>query len=221
MKKILVILSVFLGLILPVLAKDVMPTHVSSIGANTLGVYQAGKEITLYDEPHDGANVVTHISWDGDNIFPQNKDFADIFIVYLPKKDLALLSVIDETEEWVCVIYDNKNNLSGWMKKDDPYKFMSWISFFNIYGRKYGLYMLKDTPQNIKDLHSSPDDDSQVVSNLNLPPVNARLPHQIKLNVMRGNWALVSVLDMDRMPKTGYIRWRSNEGVKYLFPAIK
>ena len=69
--------------------------------------------------------------------------------------------------------------------------------------------------------HSSPDDDSQVVSNLNLPPVNARLPHQIKLNVMRGNWALVSVLDMDRMPKTGYIRWRSNEGVKYLFPAIK
>ncbi len=221
MKKILIILSVFLGLILPAFAKDVMPTHISSVNTNTLGVYQAGKEITLYDEPREGANIVTHISWEGDNIFPDNKKFEDVFIVYLPKKDLALLAVIDETEDWVHVIYDNTNGLSGWMKKDDPYKFMSWISFFNIYGRKYGLYMLKDTPKEIKDLHSSPEDDSQVVSYLNLPPTNASLPHQIKLNVMRGNWALVSVLDMDRSPKTGYIRWRSNEGVKYLFPAIK
>ena len=221
MRKILIFLSVFCLLILPVSAKNVMPTHVSSIAANVLGIYQANNEITLYDEPHDKAHIVTHISWSGDDIFPANKDFDNVFMVYLPKKQLALLAVTDETEEWVQVLYDKAQGLCGWMKKDDPYKFMSWVSFYNIYGRKYGLYMLKDSPKAINDLHSAPEDDSQVVSTLNLPPMNSSLPHKIKLNVMRGNWALVSVLDTDRMPKTGYIRWRSNEGYKYLFPAIK
>ncbi len=221
MKKILIFLGLFCFLILPLGAETVMPTHVSSIGANILGVYQAGKAITLYDEPHEGANVVTHISWSGDNIFPENKQFSNVFLVYLPRKELALLAVTDETEEWVQVLYDNEHGLRGWMKKDDPYKFMSWISFYNIYGRKYGLYMLKDTPDSIKDLHSAAEDDSQVISHLNLPPMNSGLPNKIKLNVMRGNWALVSVMDTDKMPKTGYIRWRSNEGYKYLFPAIK
>lgn len=214
MKKILILLSVFFGLIMPVCAKNVMPSHVSRVYTNTLGVYQAGKEITLYDEPREGANVVSHISWDGDNIFPENKDFAKVFIAYLPKKELALLAVVDETEDWVEVLYDNESGLRGWLKKDDPYKFMSWISFYNIYGKKYGLYILKDTPEEIKELHSATEDDAQVVSRLNFP-------QKIKLNVLRGNWALVSVMDLDRTPKTGYIRWRSNEGIKYLFPAIK
>ena len=44
---------------------------------------------------------------------------------------------------------------------------------------------------------------------------------RIVLNVIRGNWALVTVVDIDRTPKTGYIRWRSDDGVKYLFPDIK
>ncbi len=214
MKKVLILLSLFLYFIMPVSAKNVMPSHVSKVYTNTLGVYQAGKEITLYDEPHDGANVVAHISWEGDNIFPANKDFAKVFIVYLPKKELALLAVIDETDDWVQVLYDNESGLRGWLKKDDPYKFMSWISFYNIYGKKYGLYILKDTPSTIKVLRGSTEDNSQVVSELNFP-------QKIKLNVLRGNWALVSVMDLDKTPKTGYIRWRSNEGAKYLFPDIK
>lgn len=214
MKKLLLIFGVLLGLIMPAEAKNVMPSHVSKVYTNTLGIYQADKEITLYDEPHDGANVVVQIKWSGDKIEPAQMDFAKVFIVYLPQKNLALLAVIDETEDWVQVLYDNETGLRGWLKKDDPYKFMSWITFYNIYGKKYGLYMLKDTPAVIKDLRSSTEDDSQVVSHLNFP-------QQIRLNVMRGNWALVSVMDLDRMPKTGYIRWRSNEGMKYLFPAIK
>ena len=47
------------------------------------------------------------------------------------------------------------------------------------------------------------------------------IPQQIKLVVLRGNWALVSVLDMDKTPKTGYIRWRSDDGVRYFFPVMK
>ena len=46
-------------------------------------------------------------------------------------------------------------------------------------------------------------------------------PQKINLNVIRGNWALVSVMDLDKIPKTGYIRWRSDDGVRYFFPAVK
>ena len=214
MKKFSIFLLIFFTLVLPVFAKNVMPSHVSKVYTDTLGIYQANNEITLYSEPSESSDVIIKISYKGDNISPAGKDFAKVFIVYLPQKDLALFAVTDETEDWVKVIYDNEKGLSGWLKKDDPYKFMSWISFYNIYGKKYGLYLLKDLPESIKDLHGSADDSSQVVSRLNVP-------QKIKLHVLRGNWAMVSVMDMDKTPKTGYIRWRSDNGVKYLFPDIK
>ena len=44
---------------------------------------------------------------------------------------------------------------------------------------------------------------------------------QIKLTAIRGNWALVSVFDIDKTPKTGYIKWRSDSGIIYAFPNIK
>mgnify|MGYP000230687296 FL=1 len=86
--------------------------------------------------------------------------------------------------------------------------------FYNMYGRKYGLNLLKEAPAEAKDLHVSTDDKSQIVATINMP-------QKINLNVIRGNWALVSVMDIDRTPKTGYVRWRSDNGVKYYFPAIK
>ena len=90
------------------------------------------------------------------------------------------------------------------------------LSFYiyNTYGKKYGLKILKDAPENTYTLHSDTDDSSQAVAHINHPQF-------IKLNVLRGNWALVSVVDLDKIPKTGYIRWRSDDGVKYLFPDIK
>jgi hypothetical protein len=63
-------------------------------------------------------------------------------------------------------------------------------------------------------LRAKTEDNSQIVARINHPQF-------IKLNVIRGNWALVSVVDIDKTPKTGYIRWRSDDGIKYLFPNIK
>ena len=188
MKKVLLILSVLIGLIMPADAKNVMPSHVSRAYNNTLGVYQADKEITLYETPDDTARVIKQIRWSEHEILPTGMDVAKLFLVYLPHRDLAFLVVTDETDDWVEVFYDSENGLRGWIKKDDPYRFMSWIAFYNIYGKKYGLYILKDSPNAIKDLHSATEDNSQVVSHLNYP-------EQIKLNVLRGNWALVSVMD--------------------------
>lgn len=218
MKRILLILTVLIGLIVPLnqqaFAFDVIPTYVSMVFTNTLGVYQAANEITLYKEPSLQAPIVHNIRWNNNDIFPHSVNPEDLFIVYMPSKNLGLLAVTDETEDWVQVMYNNTTGAKGWVKKDDPYKFMPWISFYNIYGKKYGLKLLKSAPKEISDLHTATDEKSQVVGRMNMP-------EKINLNVIRGNWALVSVYDLDRIPKTGYIRWRADNGTKYYFPDIK
>ena len=214
MKKFLLILAILLLMPVKGFCENVVPQYVSIEHTNTLGLYQAPSEIVLYKEPYQSSNIVHRISWIGDKIFPESVKANDLFIVFLPQKNLGFLAVTDETDEWVQVIYNNSTGAKGWIKKDDPYRFMSWIMFYNMYGKKYGLNLLKEAPPEAKDLHTSTDDKSQIVGTINMP-------QKIILNVMRGNWALVSVMDIDRTPKTGYVRWRSDNGVKYYFPAIK
>ena len=215
MKKFLLILA--LMLLMPVnalCADNVVPQYVSIEQTNTLGLYQAPSEIVLYKDPSESASIVHSISWIGEKIFPESVKAQDLFVVLIPSKNLGLLAVTDETEDWVQVIYNNSTGAKGWIKKDDPYRFMSWIMFYNMYGKKYGLNLLKEAPAEAKDLHTSTEDKSQIVATINMP-------QKINLTAIRGNWALVSVFDIDRTPKTGYVRWRSDNGVKYYFPAIK
>ena len=214
MKKSLLILSILLMLPLGGYCADVVPQYVSIQQTNTLGLYQAPNEIMLYKEPSEASTLVHSISWIGEKIFPESVRPQDLFVVYVPSKNLAYLAVTDETEDWVQVIYNNSTGAKGWIKKDDPYRFSTWVMFYNMYGKKYGLNLLKEAPDSAKDLHVATDDKSQIVGTINMPK-------KINLNLVRGNWALVSVMDIDRTPKTGYVRWRSDKGVKYYFPAIK
>ena len=214
MKKFLLILAILLLAPVKAFCGDVIPQYVSIQQANTLGVYQAPNEIVLYSEPSEASTLIHSISWIGDKIFPESVRAQDLFVVYIPEKNLGFLAVADETEDWVQVIYNNSTGAKGWIKKDDPYRFATWVMFYNMYGRKYGLNLLKEAPAEAKDLHVSTDEKSQIVGTINMPK-------KINLNLVRGNWALVSVMDIDKTPKTGYVRWRSDKGVKYYFPAIK
>ena len=215
MKKILLTLTLLIGLILPAYSQQkVIPERTCLKFTNTLGLYQASNQITLYKQPNENSDIVHSIKWNRNEVFPASVKFEDLFVVFVPSKSLALMAVTDDTDDWVEVIYNNSTGDRGWMKKDDPYKFLSWINFYNMYGKKYGLYILKGAPDNIKDLKSATEDTAQTVARVNIPT-------KINLNVIRGNWALVSVMDMDRTPKTGYIRWRGDDGIKYMFPDIK
>ncbi len=215
MKKFFLILSILFLIPLQGLCENVIPQNVSLENTNTFGLYQVPNKITLYEQPSDKSNIIHSISFSGEKIFPPDIKADDLFVVFLPAKNLGFLAVTDETEDWVQVIYNNNTGAKGWLKKDeDPYRFMTWVMFYNMYGRKYGLKILKDAPDIAKDLHTSTDDKSQTVGVINMP-------QKINLNVIRGNWALVSVYDIDRIPKTGYVRWRADNGVKYYFPDIK
>ena len=208
MKRFLLILCMMF--MLPVFA-DVMPFYVNSIPKDAIGMYQTGENITIYSEPEANSKAIKSF-----NFSYKAETMPDgIFALLLNEKKLGFLYVSDIGDDgWVEVIYDKYTGARGWVLTEDRFQFLPWLSFYNMYGRKYGLRLFKDTPDEIEVLRSKSEETSQNVAKLNYVK-------QIKLTAVRGNWALVSVFDIDKTPKTGYLRWRSDEGVIYAFPNIK
>ncbi len=186
-----------------------MPFYSDAIPNEALGVYQTVGQLKVYDSPVDNAKEKFCLKIDYNADMPEG-----VFAAFVPEKQLSFLYVTDVDEGWVEVLYDKNKNLRGWVKLDDQFLFSSWMTFYNLYGRKYGLKLMKDLPSDYKVLKSAPEDGAQVVSRINYPT-------KINLTALRGNWALVSVLDMDKTPKTGYLKWRSADGEIYAFPEIK
>lgn len=214
MKKIILTLMLFLSIATSAFALDVVPNTVSLNYTNTFGVYQVDHAIVIYDKPDEKATIKQKIVWTSENVIPKSLSLTDLFVVYIQKKDLALMAVTDETDDWVEVIYNNRTGEKGWIKKDDPYKFNTWVNFYNMYGKKYGLVILNGAPETVYSMYGTPEEKQKVISTINRPEL-------INLNIIRGNWMLVTVLDSDQTPKTGYVRWRSDDGVKYLFPNLQ
>ena len=208
MKRFLLVLCMMF--MLPVFA-DVMPFYVNTIPKDAIGMYQTGDNITIYSEPEANSKTIKSF-----NFSYKAETMPDgIFALLLNEKKLGFLYVSDIGDDgWVEVIYDKFTGARGWVLTEDRFQFLPWLSFYNMYGRKYGLRLFKDAPDEIEVLRSKSEETSQNVAKLNYVK-------QIKLTAVRGNWALVSVFDIDKTPKTGYMRWRSDEGVIYAFPNIK
>ena len=207
MKKLLLIICMMF--ILPVFA-DVMPFYINSIPKDAIGMYQTGENITIFSEPEANAKTIKKFDFS----YNPSSMPDGMFALLLNEKKLGFLYVSDIGDDgWVEVIYDKHSGARGWVLTE-RFQFLPWLSFYNMYGRKYGLRLLKDTPDEIEVLHAKSEDLSQNIGKLNYVK-------QIKLTAIRGNWALVSVFDIDKTPKTGYLRWRSNEGKIYAFPNIK
>lgn len=208
MKKFLLIICMMF--MLPVFA-DVLPFFVNSIPKDAIGMYQTGENITILSEPEANSKTIKTFDF---SYKPETMPDG-MFAVLLNEKKLGFLYVSDIGDDgWVEVIYDKHTGARGWVLTEDRFQFLPWLTFYNMYGRKYGLRLFKDTPDEIEVLHAKSEDLSQNIGKLNFVK-------QIKLTAIRGNWALVSVFDIDKTPKTGYLRWRSNEGVIYAFPNIK
>ena len=208
MKKILLLLAIFF--MAPTFA-DTMPFYIESIPKSMLGMYQTGKEITIMSQPDSNSAVLKKME------FSYNPETMpdSVFAVLINEKQLGFLYVTDIGDEgWVEVLYNKQTGAKGWVLTEDRMQFLPWLNFYNLYGRKYGLRFLKNVPNELEVLRAKPEDLSQSISKLNYIK-------QIRLTVMRGNWALVSVMDLDKVPKTGYMRWRGDDGTIYAFPNIR
>lgn len=215
MKKIIMIFAFLLGIILPARA-DVMPYYVNNVNSDSIGVYQASSNIRIFKEPNENSKLLLNVSWDSKTFNCADISASNLFVIFLPKKSLAFLTVIDENdnEDWVQVIYNKNGAQKGWIKKDDDYRFMNWRTFFNLYGRKYGLYYMKDAPAESKILYGTNADDAKEIGKITYPQV-------LKLTTVSGNWLLAVAFDVDHLQKIGWIKWRNLSGEIYLFPDIK
>ena len=190
---------------------DTMPFYMNSIPKKAIGMYQTGDNLTIFSEPEANSNIIKKFEFK----YTSETMPDSVFAALLNEKKLGFLYVSDIGDEgWVEVIYDKKTGAKGWVLTEDRFQFLPWLSFYNMYGRKYGLRILKDAPEEIDVLKAKSDDLSQTVAKLNYIK-------QINLTAVRGNWALVSVYVIDKTPKTGYLKWREKDGTIYAFPNIK
>lgn len=211
-KKIFILIAMFFSVIISANA-DILPSKVSDIPSGSIGVYQTNNGIVLRSEPEKNAKIIYKKDWSYLTI--SNSNFAEqLFAILQDKKELSFVYVNDVDEDFVQVIYNKNSNATGWAYKEDYFQFMPWITFYNMYGKKYGLKILKNAPSDILELHAKSEASSQVVDRLIRPKT-------IKLTAIQGNWALVTALDVDNKAKTGYLRWRSDDGELLVFPAMK
>lgn len=210
-KNLIFLLIVAIGLILPANA-NILPRSTKDVAPEAIGMYQVPHHIVIYKKPDAKSDILYEANWDY-KTFNSSNGYADkIFSVFVQEKELAYVQVVDFTEDWIEVIYDKTTKKKGWIQAEDL-RFMPWRNFYNIYGRKYGIKIFSDAPEYVKDIHSATIDDSQTVQTI-------RNPLKIKLTVVKGNWALITAIE-DNNGNTGYIRWRSDDGVIFAFPSIR
>ena len=211
MKKLLLSLLFALLAVIPVYA-DIVPVRVTDVPAGVLGVYQPTNVLKVFEKPDSKSNVLFQKKWS--YVTVSETDYAyNLFAVLKDKKDLSFVYATDMDEDYVKVVYDKSKNLQGWAYKEDEFQFLPWITFYNMYGRKYGLKILKDAPDFVYDVHSRSDNDSQVIGKITRPK-------EIRLTAVQGNWVLVTVLNLGDKVSTGFIRWRGDNCEIYLFPNI-
>ena len=197
-------------LLLPALA-DTAPFYTNSIPKSAIGLFQTGDSLTVYSEPDINSGKLKTFD------FSYNPETMpdSVFALLLNEKKLGFIYVTDISDDgWVQILSDKLTGEKGWVKTEDRFQFLPWINFYNMYGRKYGLRLMKNAPDSVEILHAKSDDLSQNLSKLNYVK-------QIKVISIRGNWALVNAYDIDKIPKTGYLKWRNEDGTIYAFPNIK
>lgn len=197
-------------LFIPVFA-DTMPAYTDSIPKTTIGLFQTDKSLILHSHPEANSPVLKQFEFS----YEPSSMPSNMFAVLFNEKELGFLYVTDIDEDgWTEVLYDKQTGAKGWVKTTDKMQFLPWINFYNLYGRKYGLTILKDAPKDNYTLHSQCEDNSQSLSKLNYIK-------KIKLVKISGNWALVTVVDLDKTPKSGWLKWRNSDGTIFAFPDIK
>ena len=208
MKKILIVFIMML--FIPVFA-DTMPFYTDSVPKSAIGLYQTDKNLVLRTLPDANSPLIKEYNF---SYNPEDMP-VNMFAILFNDKELGFLYVTDMDEDgWVEVVYDKSIGAKGWVHTEDKMQFLPWINFYNLYGRKYGLNIMKNAPKDTYTLHSQCEDNSQGISKINYAK-------KIKLVKVSGNWALVTVMDLDKTPKSGWLKWRNSDGTILAFPAVK
>lgn len=198
---------------LPVMA-DVVPLYTGIISKEAIGFLQVPKNFNLYLYPRYDSQIVEKVKWNNTEVQYQNSTAEPhrLFAAQVQSQNYAFCTVIDEQDDdWYKIIYDKQDNKSAWIKAEKQEDFWGLKDFYSYYGRRYGLYYMKNIDYRKRGIYSGADALSQKLGGFTLI-------RTIKLNKVSGNWALVTVTDLEGLPKIGYIQWREADGTIIIFP---
>ncbi len=218
MKKVILTIALFLSFFAVFAANqsfaDVMPRYMTSIAHTGIGAFNAPKEFAVYENPDENSKVLEQITWGAKGVTSfGNLNENDIFVTYVPAYNVAYCAVDDEIDGWVKIFYSQKTGKTGWVKATATNRFTSWMGFYMSKGRKNGVYFFKDMPETNKKLMSGPEKDSQKVASYTYPKF-------VKLTLVRGNWMLVTILDLGNETRVGWMQWRTEDGNFMIFPKM-
>ena len=213
MKKILLTIIMFFIVCCGAFGKNA-PLYTNSINVEGIGIIKMPQEFKVYEDKNEKSKILADFKWGKAEGAYIRDDYSDNFVVFDPLQNIAFMSVVDDADEvgWYKICYDQKNGLTGWVKPS-KYTFYSWLFFFNRYGKANGLYAFRDLPNNLKWLYSKPDLESQVITTF-------ERAKDIRVQIFRGNWALVRLYDYEGGVKIGWINWRTPEGKFKYFPNV-
>ncbi len=199
-----------------------------------MGVYFAPHNTKIYAEPDETSQVIERFKWSSNNVqatmFSEARQnyvpIASIFTCYFPKVEVAAMSVLSENGEgWAEVIYDQRQQKSGWVKlrtamaesdtegwPDHLGQFQTWLDFMKFNGKAAGIYWLSGVSQYHRSPRMAPDDKSKLLK--------LQMIRKLKVMHVRGNWLLVEVLDFNRSSPMGWVRWRDKNGRLMVFPNL-
>jgi len=216
MKRLILSIIFVLCIMLPAFSIDFMPKYNDNIKNYGIGLYFGEGEVKVYEEPNDKSALVANIHWDDEHVLINDTAYDPrcVFGLFLPKKELAGFIAVDEDNGYTKIIYDSSRGLSGWIKNAPDTKAYYWKQLFYKYGKTKGVYLFANTPKDSKILRVSPDDDAET---------SATFLYQkfIRLQIIKGNWALLKVVDYDDEEKVGWFRWRNPDGTLNMYPNFR
>ena len=181
----------FTILCIPVKA-DVLPLYTGIINETAIGFLKVPKTFNLYLYPRQDAEIAESIKWTNTEVYYNDAVVEPyrLFAVQVVNKDIVFCTVIDMQDDWYKIVYDKLNNKSAWIKPEKEDDFWSLKDFYSFYGRRYGLYYMKNIDYRKRGIYSGASPTSQKLGGFTL--IKA-----IRLNKLSGNWALVTVTDLE------------------------
>lgn len=198
---------------------DIVPTSSKSIHHYGIGLFKIDSDFYVFAKPDANAKKIYHFTLPTANknsaIVKNTRKAVNPYIVNIPSKKEFYATVSEYPENgWLEIYYNQNGKEVGWVKLPNKNNFLTWKEFVYKFGKKNGLLLMRDVPSTEFKLHSQDNVESQVVDEFTYPQYMA-------LRMIRGNWMLVTVVDSGNVYKTGWFRWRTDNGRLRVFPKMK
>ncbi len=214
--KICLFLLLFFNIGVSYAAYDISPLYSRSLVYTGIGFVKVPNELVIYSQPDLNSQIIHKLNvkeYTGDNVV-ETYDIRDYVSIYVPEEDLIYLQVTSEDGSgWFEVIVNQQTGERGWVFTNQE-DFWTLRKFYDYYGHKNGLYLMRDIEAKYKTLYYGPYEAAKVRHAFTI------VKH-IQLIALKDNWMMVKITELDDKCHLGWIRWRLDSGQIMIFPIVK